>query len=97
MSEKGSNATVLVVDDEPFNLEIIQEYLDDEGYMLFTAEDGDDAWQKLEAEPDKFDVILLDRMMPRLDGMEVLAKMKAHRKLKSIPVYRLQKPLSRTL
>lgn len=86
MSKKGSNATVLVVDDEPFNLEIIQEYLDDEGYMLFTAEDGDDAWQKLEAEPDKFDVILLDRMMPRLDGMEVLAKMKSHRKLKSIPV-----------
>ncbi len=86
MSENGAKATVLVVDDEPFNLEIIEEYLEEEGYSLYTAEDGDDAWRQLEAEPDKFDVILLDRMMPKLDGMEVLAKMKAHRKLKSIPV-----------
>ncbi len=86
MSENGTHATVLVVDDEPFNLEIIEEYLEGEGYSLYTADDGDDAWRQLEAEPDKFDVILLDRMMPKLDGMEVLAKMKVHRKLKSIPV-----------
>jgi len=82
----GSTATVLVVDDEPFNLEIIEEYLDGEGYDLYTAEDGLDAWSQLEAEPDKFDVILLDRMMPKLDGMEVLSRIKAHRKLKSTPV-----------
>ena len=82
----GSNASVLVVDDEPFNLEIIEEYLDGEGYTLFTAGDGEDAWKQLEANPDKFDVILLDRMMPKLDGMEVLEKIKVHRKLKSTPV-----------
>ena len=82
----GSNATILVVDDEPFNLEIIEEYLDSEGYTLFTAEDGDDAWTQLEAEPGKFDVVLLDRMMPKMDGMEVLARIKNHRKLKSTPV-----------
>lgn len=82
----GSNATVLVVDDEPFNLEIIEEYLESEGYTLFSAEDGDDAWNQLESEPDKFDVVLLDRMMPKLDGMEVLARIKSHRKLKSTPV-----------
>ncbi|MCP3851115.1 MAG: response regulator [Gammaproteobacteria bacterium] len=82
----GSNATVLVVDDEPFNLEIIEEYLDGEGYELFTAEDGLDAWNQLEAKPDKFDVVLLDRMMPKLDGMEVLSKIKVHRKFKSTPV-----------
>ena len=82
----GSNASVLVVDDEPFNLEIIEEYLDGEGYTLFTAGDGEDAWKQLEANPDKFDVILLDRMMPKLDGIEVLAKIKVHRKLKTTPV-----------
>ena len=81
-----SNATVLVVDDEPFNIEIIEEYLEGEGYTLFTAEDGEDAWQQLEIDPEKFDVVLLDRMMPKLDGMEVLCRIKNHRRLKSIPV-----------
>ncbi len=82
----GSQATILVVDDEPFNLEIIEEYLDGEGYILHTAEDGLDAWTQLEANPGKFDVVLLDRMMPKLDGMDVLRKIKSHRKLKSTPV-----------
>ena len=81
-----SNATVLVVDDEPFNIEIIEEYLEGEGYTLFTAEDGEDAWQQLEIDPEKFDVVLLDRMMPKLDGIEVLCRIKSHRRLKSIPV-----------
>lgn len=82
----GSNAAILIVDDEPFNLEIIKEFLDDENYALFTAENGEDAWNQLETNPDKFDVVLLDRMMPKLDGMQVLSKIKAHRILKSIPV-----------
>lgn len=82
----SSRATVLVVDDEPFNLEIIAEYLEDESYTLHNAVNGEDAWQELESEPDKYDVILLDRMMPKLDGMEVLARIKNHRQLKSTPV-----------
>ncbi|MDX2506185.1 MAG: response regulator [Gammaproteobacteria bacterium] len=82
----SSNATILVVDDEPFNLEIIEEYLDGEGYTLCTAGDGENAWRQLEAEPDKYDVVLLDRMMPKLDGMEVLSRIKSHHKLKLTPV-----------
>lgn len=82
----GSNASILIVDDEPFNLQIIKEFLDNENYALFTAVDGQDAWDQLEQNPDKFDVILLDRMMPKLDGMQVLSRIKAHRILKSIPV-----------
>ncbi len=81
-----SNATILVVDDEPYNLEIIEEYLFDENYTLFTASDGEEAMAKLEAEPDKYDLILLDRMMPKMDGMEVLERVKKHPQLKSIPV-----------
>ncbi len=82
----GSNASILIVDDEPFNLQIIKEFLDNENYTLFTAVDGQDAWEQLEQNPDKFDVILLDRMMPKLDGMQVLSRIKAHQTLKSIPV-----------
>ena len=79
-------ATILIVDDEPFNVEIILEYLDEEGYELLTARDGQDAWNQLEAEPDRFDLVLLDRMMPNMDGMEVLTKIKQHPVLMELPV-----------
>ena len=81
-----SKATILIVDDEPFNIEIIMEYLEDEGYELRSAEDGLDAWNQLQAEPDAFDLILLDRMMPNMDGMETLEKIKGHPELMELPV-----------
>lgn len=79
---------ILVVDDEPLNLDIIEEFLTGKGqsYTVETANDGIEALAKLEANPDKYDVVLLDRMMPRMSGMEVLAKMSEHPALKYIPV-----------
>ena len=81
-----NKATILIVDDEPFNIEIIMEYLEDEGYDLRSAEDGLDAWNQLQAQPDDFDLILLDRMMPNMDGMETLEKIKSHSVLRELPV-----------
>jgi CheY-like chemotaxis protein len=83
-----SNPTILVVDDEVFNLDIIEEYLEDEAqeFKIVRAEDGEMAWSLLENDPENFDVVLLDRMMPKLDGMEVLARIKAHPILSIIPV-----------
>ncbi|MCN4145227.1 MAG: response regulator [Thiohalomonas sp.] len=52
----ASNAAILIVDDEPFNLELIKKFLDDDNYALFTAENGEDAWNQLETNPDKFDL-----------------------------------------
>jgi DNA-binding response OmpR family regulator len=78
--------TILVVDDEPYNLELIQDYLDEDAYQLFTAIDGEDAWQQLQSEPEKFDLILLDRMLPKMDGMEVLFRINKHPLLKFVPV-----------
>lgn len=79
---------ILVVDDEPLNLEIIEEFLTGKGqpYTVETASDGLAAMEILEASPNKYDVVLLDRMMPRMSGMEVLEKMSAHSELKYIPV-----------
>ena len=79
---------ILVVDDEPLNLDIIEEFLTSKGhtYIVETANDGIEAMEKLEADPNKYDVLLLDRMMPRMSGMEVLEKMSAHSELKYIPV-----------
>ncbi|MEJ2214186.1 MAG: response regulator, partial [Gammaproteobacteria bacterium] len=81
-----AKATVLIVDDEPFNIEIIKEYLENESYDLRSAEDGLDAWNQLQANPEDFDLVLLDRMMPNMDGMETLARIKEHPVLLELPV-----------
>ena len=77
---------ILIVDDEPLNVDILLEYLEDHGYELDTAVDGQEAWDKLEAAPDYYDVIILDRMMPRMNGLEVLSRIKQHPVMQSIPV-----------
>jgi len=77
---------LLIVDDERDNLEIIGEYLEDEPYELDFAGDGAEAWRKLESAPDAFDCVLLDRMMPEPDGMEVLKRIKAHERMHMLPV-----------
>ena len=77
---------ILVVDDEPMNLEIIGEYLDGDGYSLTFAEDGEEAWEKLQAMQPPCDLILLDRMMPRLGGMGLLRRLKADERYRDVPV-----------
>lgn len=79
---------ILAVDDEPLNLDIIEEFLVGKGepYTVEVAHDGLEALEKLEANPSRYDVVLLDRMMPRMSGMEVLEKISSHPELKYIPV-----------
>jgi len=77
---------ILIVDDEILNLEIVSEYLSEENYKISIAEDGAIAWEMLESSPDDFDVILLDRMMPNMNGMELLEKIKNHSVLQYCPV-----------
>jgi CheY-like chemotaxis protein/anti-sigma regulatory factor (Ser/Thr protein kinase) len=84
MSE--TNPCILIVDDEPFNVDILLEYLEDTGYAIESADDGQTAWELLQADPRRYDVVILDRMMPRMNGMEVLARIKSHPVLQSIPV-----------
>ena len=74
---ENQNSTVLVVDDEVFNLEILIERLEEAGYDVVAAEDGVKAWSLIEKTPQRFNAILLDRMMPNMGGMEVLARIKA--------------------
>ncbi|HLA36432.1 MAG TPA: response regulator [Rhodocyclaceae bacterium] len=77
---------ILAVDDEPLNLEILQEYLDDPKYAVQTAEDGAAAWRRLEAATEAPHIVLLDRMMPNMDGMALLRKIKGDARFKDIPV-----------
>lgn len=84
MNKKQPN--ILVVDDEPLLLEILKEYLDEMGYSTIEANDGVEAWSILQEPSHQFDAIILDRMMPNMDGLEVLKKIKAHPTLNKVPV-----------
>jgi DNA-binding response OmpR family regulator len=81
-----TSARILLVDDEPLNLEILAEHLDSPEYRTVQAGNGLEAWNVLDADPNGFDAVLLDRMMPVMNGMELLAKLKADGRFKGLPV-----------
>ncbi len=83
MSTKGPNH-VLVVDDELFNRELLEGLLVPLGYEVTLAEDGKDALEKIKEKAP--DVILLDIMMPIMDGFEVARRLKEKKETKSIPI-----------
>src|SRR5215472_6639847 len=75
---------ILVVDDVPDNVDILQMRLEAQGYEVASAVDGLDALEKIrELLPD---LVLLDVMMPKLDGIETVKRLKADPKLPFIPV-----------
>lgn len=82
----NSKPTILIVDDEPINLDIICAHLENDNYKLVTANDGQEAWSLLESSPESFDTIILDRMMPTLDGMQLLANIKENEIMEHVPV-----------
>lgn len=75
-----------MVEDDPENLELLSEYLEGMGYAVTRARDGDEAWKVLQLDGQAVDVVLLDRIMPNLDGMQVLALLQADPRLRTIPV-----------
>ncbi|MBF0191366.1 MAG: response regulator [Magnetococcales bacterium] len=78
--------TILVVDDDLINRHILVSNLANAGYRTHTACDGIDAWNTLENNPEGYAAVLLDRIMPNMDGMEVLSRIKAHPILQGVPV-----------
>ncbi|MEW6513603.1 MAG: response regulator [Pseudomonadota bacterium] len=77
---------ILVVDDEIINLQIIQEFLEDSGHHLDLVTSAEQAWEHLVAGTQHFDLVILDRMMPGMNGIELLKKMKADPSFAAIPV-----------
>src|ERR671924_628459 len=75
---------LLIVDDEPFNLDLLEQELSDHDYVIERASDGVEALEKVPSfQPD---VILLDYMMPNMNGLEVLKRLRADETHRSIPV-----------
>ncbi len=75
---------ILIVDDKEDNRFVLVDALEDEGYQLREAADGIAALEAVHEEPP--DVILLDIMMPRMDGIECCRRLKADEKTRHIPV-----------
>jgi len=75
---------ILVVDDDKDDLKMISMILEPEGYEVVTAENGVEALEKVEAENP--DLVLLDVMMPELDGFAACAKLKSAPESQGIPV-----------
>jgi CheY-like chemotaxis protein len=77
--------TILVVDDEPLIAMALQAALEDEGYQVVTAANGKQGLERL-AEAPRPELVLLDMMMPVMNGPAMLKAMAADRNLGSIPV-----------
>src|SRR4028118_966518 len=75
---------ILVVDDSPDNLFLVQTILEEEGYEITLAEDGRVALAQIEISPP--DLVLLDVMMPDMDGFEVTKRIRENPKLPFIPI-----------
>jgi signal transduction histidine kinase/CheY-like chemotaxis protein len=75
---------VLVVDDEPAAVDLITQLLQEEGYQVRGVYSGEEALRSLEAEVP--DIILLDLLMPGMDGFEVIQRLKANQDWKDIPI-----------
>jgi CheY-like chemotaxis protein len=81
-----SRTTVLVVDDDEAIRLAMYDTLEAEGYQVWLAEDGEDALRKLRAAPEPPSLILLDLMMPNLDGSGFCAAQQQDPALARIPV-----------
>ncbi len=76
--------TVLVVDDNAQNAELLEAYLDDLGVSVAVAQDGQAALDAVAANPP--DLILMDIMMPRMSGYQATERLKTNPKTKDIPI-----------
>lgn len=73
--------SILVADDEQGIIDFVTLYLEKDGYTVFTATDGEDAWAHIQQE--KIDLAILDIMMPKMNGYQSIKKIRAE---KNIPI-----------
>jgi len=83
-AKKTDVKRILVVDDEPGQVMVVSKFLKHNGYEVITANDGLECIAKSENELP--DLILLDNVMPNMDGQTALGKLRASEKTKDIPV-----------
>lgn len=80
---------VLVIDDDLVNLKVVCKYLADLNLNIYKAVNGQEAWNLMEKNEFPFDIVLTDRMMPIMDGIELTKKIKKDKRFSHILVIML--------
>ena len=83
-NKRKINKKILIIEDEALIGELLRKKLADEGYYAFIAKDGEEGLEEIRSQ--KPDLVLLDIILPRLNGFEVLEGMKKDGSFKTIPV-----------
>jgi DNA-binding response OmpR family regulator/anti-sigma regulatory factor (Ser/Thr protein kinase) len=84
--EASNSPCVLAVDDDALMRLVLEDNLSEAGFEVLLAEDGEIAWQLLQENSERIECLVLDRMMPNLDGMGLLLRAKADERFKHLPV-----------
>ena len=77
-------AKLIIIEDDPFLLSILAEKLKEAGFGIETAIDGEDGLDKIKA--GNFDLVLLDMVLPKIDGFKILEELRGGNQIKKIPV-----------
>lgn len=80
----GEPATILVVDDEPYMIRLLQHHVERAGHRMIKAVNGREALEKIDSE--KPALVLMDVMMPEINGLEVLAEIRGQEATRTLPV-----------
>jgi len=84
----GRQYRLLIVDDVPLNLSVLKALLKKIGVNdIETAVDGEDAWEKIRTAEKPYDLILTDIWMPKMNGRELVSKIRADKRFADLPVY----------
>jgi two-component system cell cycle response regulator DivK len=82
----GNTKKILIIDDDNRNIFALTAVLKAKGYQCLSAPFAEEGFQLLKQHPDEIAIVLMDMMMPGMDGYEAIAKMKLSPDLKNIPV-----------
>jgi two-component system chemotaxis sensor kinase CheA len=80
---------LLLVEDSDFFRNQVRKFIEDDGYMVDVAEDGVVAWNMLDAEPEKFDLVVTDIEMPNMDGFELSRRIRQDKRFSMMPIVAL--------
>jgi two-component system, sensor histidine kinase and response regulator len=84
MESNSPEYTILIVDDESISRDVLEGHLASEGYNIIHARDGFQALRRFERH--RADLIILDVMMPHMDGFEVCRRIKSDKRWRNIPI-----------